>query len=397
MEAERLRTLAQSVAGYGSVHRRWLHQHPELSLQEYETQRYLAERLRELGLVPETGRAGGTGLRAVIEGGTPGKAVALRADIDALPIAEETGLPFASGNAGVMHACGHDVHTAILLATARALLTLRDQLPGRVVLLFQPAEEAGGGASVMIEQGCLQNPAVDAIFGLHVSPWMEAGRMALGAGPQAASPDEFSITVCGRGGHAADPHITTDPMPVAAQIILALQQVVSRQVNPMLPAVLSICQIHGGSANNIIPDEVTLSGTVRTLNADLRQTLARRIEAVATGVAAAFGASVRFAYDWSYPVLVNDPAMTELGRRAAVDLLGAEAVEEAWPSMGGEDFAYYLQQVPGTFAYLGCRSPGTDPEADGLHTSRLAVDERCLEVGVAYYLSVVTRFLCGEG
>jgi len=390
---EQVWELARTVHPYGVKVRRDLHQNPELSFCEHETHRYLATALQELGYSFRAGLGGGTGLQVVIRGARPGPVVALRADIDALPIQEETGLPFASRRPGVMHACGHDVHTAILLATAKALWSIKDELPGQVVLIFQPGEEKNpGGASLMIRDGVLDQPKVDAIFGLHVEPFLEAGRMAFGEGPMMAAPDELRVTIVGRGGHGATPHLTVDPVLTACQVITALQQVVARNVNPFQPAVVTIGMIQGGSAHNVIPDEVSFVGTVRTMDPELRRLMPERIEAVVRGICAAAGASYRFHYEHGYPVLVNHPEMTALARQAAVDVLGADKVEQMEPSMGGEDFAYYLERVPGTFARLGARAHD-DAAPYGLHTSRLMVDESCIAVGVAYYIQVVQNFL----
>jgi len=393
LSREQVWELARSVHPYGVQVRRDLHRNPELSFEEHDTHQYLAAALQEMGCSFQSGLGGGTGLHVVIRGSRPGPTVALRADIDALPIQEETGLPFASQRPGVMHACGHDVHTAILLATARALQSIKDDLPGQVVLIFQPGEEQNpGGASLMIRDGVLDDPKVDAIFGLHVEPYMEAGCMAFAPGPVMAAPDELRVTVVGRGGHGASPHLTVDPVLTACQIITMLQQVVARNVDPFQPAVITIGMIQGGSAHNIIPDEVTFVGTVRTMDPELRRLMPERIEAVIRGVCEAAGATYRFHYEHGYPVLINDAEMTELGRQAAVAVLGADKVQPMEPSMGGEDFAYYLQRVPGTFARLGVRaSDNTAPH--GLHTSRLMVDESSIAVGVAYYIQVVQDFL----
>ncbi len=396
LSREQVWALARSVEEYGIAVRRRLHRNPELSFAEHDTHRYLAEELQGLGCSFRSHLAGGTGLHVVLGGARPGPVVALRADIDALPIQEETGLPFASERPGVMHACGHDVHTAILLATARALKSVEQDLPGTVVLLFQPGEEKNpGGASLMIRDGVLDQPKVDAIFGLHVDPYLEAGRMAFASGPVMAAPDELRVTVTGRGGHGAWPHQTVDPVVTAAQIITLLQQVVARNVDPFQPAVLTVGMIHGGTAHNIIPDEVEFIGTVRTMDEGLRRRMPERIEAVIRGVCEAAGASYRMEYERGYPVLVNHPEATETGRRAAAAVLGEDRVGRMEPSMGGEDFAYYLERVPGTFARLGARSPG-DAAPHGLHTSRLMIDESCIAVGVAYYIQVVQQFLMGE-
>ncbi|OTA40459.1 MAG: hypothetical protein A6D92_17250, partial [Symbiobacterium thermophilum] len=274
-------------------------------------------------------------------------------------------------------------------ATARALKAIEDDLPGTVVLLFQPGEEKNpGGASLMIRDGVLEQPKVDAIFGLHVDPHLEAGRMAFAAGPVMAAPDELRVTVTGRGGHGAWPHQTVDPIVTAAQIITLLQQIVARNVDPFQPAVLTIGMIHGGTAHNIIPDEVRFVGTVRTMDEALRRRMPERIEAVIRGVCEAAGATYQMEYERGYPVLVNHPEATEVGRRAAAAVLGEEKVGKMEPSMGGEDFAFYLERVPGTFARLGARRPG-DAAPHGLHTSRLNIDESCIAVGVAYYIQVV--------
>lgn len=396
LNREQVWALARSVEEYGVAARRHLHRYPELSFAEHDTHRYLAAELQGLGCALRSHLAGGTGLQAVIGGKRPGPVVALRADIDALPIQEETGLPFASERPGVMHACGHDVHTAILLATARALKAIEDDLPGTVVLLFQPGEEKNpGGASLMIRDGVLEQPKVDAIFGLHVDPHLEAGRMAFAAGPVMAAPDELRVTVTGRGGHGAWPHQTVDPIVTAAQIITLLQQIVARNVDPFQPAVLTIGMIHGGTAHNIIPDKVRFVGTVRTMDEALRRRMPERIEAVIRGVCEAAGATYQMEYERGYPVLVNHPEATEVGRRAAAAVLGEEKVGKMEPSMGGEDFAFYLERVPGTFARLGARRPG-DAAPHGLHTSRLNIDESCIAVGVAYYIQVVQSFLATQ-
>ncbi len=392
MHREQIWKLARQVHPFAMEARRHLHQYPELSFEEKETSAYVAAKLTEMGIPHQTG-VGGYGIKAIIQGGRPGPTVALRADMDALPIQEETGLPFASKRPGVMHACGHDVHTATLLATAKALKEIAPDLPGTVVLIFQPGEEKNpGGASLMIKDGVLENPKVDAIFGLHVMPLMEAGTMGFGAGPRMAAPDEFDITIVGRGGHGAAPHLCVDPVMVAAQCITLLQQVVARNVSPFGHAVITIGSIHGGAARNVIPDEVTFQGTVRTMEPDVRELMHERIEQVVKGVCEAAGATYRMRYEKGYPVLINDPAMTDLAREAALEVLEPEKVGEMAPSMGGEDFAFYLGRVPGSFARLGSMVPGTQ-NPSGLHTSTLMIDEECMAVGVAYYLSVVQKCL----
>jgi amidohydrolase len=384
--------LARAVHPFAVEARRQFHRNPELSFEEKETSAYIAAQLDAMG-VPYTAGIGGYGVKAVIEGGKPGRTVALRADMDALPINEETGLPFASQKPGVMHACGHDVHTATLLATARALREMAPNLPGRIVLVFQPGEEVNpGGASLMIKDGVLENPTVDAIFGLHVMPLMEAGTMGFGAGAMLAAPDEFDVTIVGRGGHGAAPQLCVDPVMVAAQCLTLLQQIVARNVSPFQSAVITVGSIHGGTARNVIPDEVTFKGTVRTMDPAVQTMMPQRIEAVIRGVCEAAGAEYRLRYDPGYPALINDGAATDIARRAALQVLDEEKVQPMAPSMGGEDFAFYLQKVPGSFARLGSMIPDTARPA-GLHTSRLMIDEDCMATGVAYYLSVVQEYL----
>jgi len=392
LNRDQLWSLARSVQPYAVESRRHLHRFPELSFQEKETSSFVANALADMGHPFQPG-VGGYGVKAVIEGGRPGPTIALRADMDALPILEETGLEFASQTPGIMHACGHDVHTATLLATAKALCTIQSDLSGRVVLVFQPGEEQNpGGASLMLRDGVLENPAVDAIFGLHVAPWQAAGTMAFGAGAKMAAPDEFDCTIRGQGGHGARPNLGVDSVLVACQCVTLLQQIVARNVDPLLSAVITVGSIHGGSARNVIPDEVTFKGTVRTMDSEVQRLMAVRIEQVIKGVCEAAGASYRLRYDSGYPVLVNDGPATEIARGAAAAILPAGSVSEMPASMGGEDFAFYLQKVPGSFGRLGSKRP-TDTNPAGLHTSTLMIDEECMTVGVAYYLSLVQNYL----
>ncbi len=389
---EQILSLARSVHPFAVEARRHLHANPELSYQEKETSAYVAAQLEAMGHRFQTG-IGGYGIKVIIEGGRPGPTIALRADMDALPITEETGLPFASTKPGVMHACGHDVHTATLLATAKALKEMQSELAGTVVLIFQPGEEQNpGGASLMIKDGVLENPKVDAIFGLHVFPALAAGKMTFGAGPMLAAPDDFDVTIRGKGGHGAYPHLTVDPVLAAAQCITLLQQVVARNVSPFQNAVVTVGAIHGGEARNVIPDEVTFRGTVRTMSPDVQKLMPTRLEQVVKGVCEAAGATYTLKYEGGYPVLVNDAAMTDRARAAAAAVLGAENAGDMQATMGGEDFAFFLQHVPGSFARLGSSAPGTVNPA-GLHTATLMIDESCMETGIAYYLSLVQQYL----
>lgn len=391
---EQIRQQAAEVFPYAVSTRRHLHQHPELSFQEKETAAFIERELRAMGYEPQTG-IGGYGLKVVLKGAKPGPTVALRADIDALPILEETGLDFASQNPGVMHACGHDAHTAMLLATAKALKERAADLAGTVVFIFQPGEEQNpGGASLMIKDGVLQNPTVDHIFGIHVFPLFETGLIGLGAGPRLAAPDEIRVTIKGKGGHGAYPHLCIDPIVTAAQCITLMQQIVARNVGPFQQAVITIGAIHGGSATNVIPNEVQFKGTVRTMDPELRAKMPGRIEAVIRGVCEAAGAEYVFEYENGYPPLVNSVKETEEATTAALWAFGPEQVTEMPATMGGEDFAYYLEHVPGTFIRLGCTAKGIQ-NAPGLHNSKLMIDERCMETGIGYYLAVVERYLGG--
>ncbi|MDB4895971.1 MAG: N-acyl-L-amino acid amidohydrolase [Firmicutes bacterium] len=393
IETARFQELAASVAEWATACRRHLHAYPELSYQERETSEFIAAELRKIGYQPQTG-IGGFGIKVVLQGGKgPGRTIALRADIDALPIQEQTGLPFASRKEGLMHACGHDVHTAVLLGTARALRELQPELTGQVVLIFQPGEEsAPGGASLMIKDGVLENPHVDAIFGLHVLPSLTVGQMGFGDGPRMAAPDEFDLTIHGKGGHGAHPYATVDAVYVACQVVNALQSVVSRNINPFDPVVLTVGSIHSGNKHNIIPGEAVLQGTVRTMSQPVREQVLRRIQEVADGVCVAHGATATLEVRTGYPVLVNSPGETALARAAAATVLGEGNITDMAPSMGAEDFAFYLQERPGSFGRLGAAAP-EDRERAGLHTPRLNLDEGCIPVGVAYYLSLVQDFL----
>jgi amidohydrolase len=392
MDRDRILALAEAQRGFVVAARRQIHQRPELSFQEHETAAFVADRLRELGYEPRTGIGrSGTGLTAVLEGGRSGPTIALRADMDALPVEETNDLPFRSECPGVMHACGHDSHTAILLGAARALMDVRDEVAGRVVFLFQHAEELPpGGALELIEAGAMEG--VDAVFGLHQGTDLDVGQIAFANGPRTASADTFTLTVLGKGGHGAFPHRTVDGIQIAAQLVSALHQIVSRRVPPLDPAVLTIGTIHGGTKENVIAHEVTMTGTVRTLNRGARDLIPREIEAVARGVTSAWGGDFKLDYLRGYPVLVNEPKMTEVARRAAELVLEPGAViVNALPVMAGEDFAHYLDHAPGSFASIGVGTPGTANR--GLsHSGSFMLDEAALPVGVAYYLSLVTNF-----
>jgi amidohydrolase len=383
-----LKTVAEQVV----LDRRRLHANPELGFQEYETSRFVADRLRDLGLEVQTGVAK-TGVVALIHGGRAGKTVMLRADMDALPIDELNDVDYRSQTAGVMHACGHDGHTAILLNAARILVERREQFAGTIKLVFQPCEESyPGGAITMIDEGVLESPRVDAAFGLHLSQDTPLGIVATRPGPCMAAADMITIEVTGVGGHGASPHLCVDPVLVAAHITVALQSLVSREVKPTEPAVVTVASIHAGAASNIIPQTCTLVGTVRTFDKDLRAYLARRVGEVAAGVAQAMRAEVAYRYDWGNPPLVNDPAMTELVLDVARKVVGAEQVIIDEPIMGAEDFSSFLESVPGCFFFVGTRN-----EERGLiwghHHPRFDVDEAALPTAVNLMVAVAERYL----
>ncbi|MCI4364842.1 MAG: M20 family metallopeptidase [Thermoplasmata archaeon] len=358
------------------------HQEPELSLHEERTREKVVRALTELN-IPFTTFGDFPGVVGLVGGDRPGPVVALRADMDALPITEQTGLPFASKYPGRMHACGHDMHMACLLGAGAILSRSPRPLAGPVKLLFQPAEEEGnqGGALPMIERGCLEHPKVDYIVGQHVEPSVPLGRVAWGVGPFMAAADFFRLTVRGRGGHASTPHQGPDAIVVASEIVVGLQTLVSRIRDPLDPVVVSVGSVHGGTRNNILPDEVVLEGTVRTLNPTTRVTMEAALRRRVRAIAASVGARVRVEYRHGYPALVNHPGAT----RTVAAALGMEfgrdhAVEVDGPIMGAEDFSRYLERVPGTFLRLGV---GISGRPASLHSATFAPDERALVVGAA--------------
>jgi amidohydrolase len=389
-----IRTLREAAEEIGPgivADRRDIHAHPELGYQERRTAALVAARLRDLGIEVRDG-VGTTGVVGVIRGHSPGRTVLLRADMDALPIQEENEVPYASRTPGVMHACGHDAHTAILLGAARLLAERRAEIAGTVKLVFQPAEEGGAGALRMIEEGVLDDPPVDAAFGLHVDADRYVGQVALRAGPAMAAADSFTITITGRGGHAASPHRAVDPIVVGAQMITALQTLVSREVSPTEPAVVTVASLSAGTTDNVIPAVATLRGTVRTFSSEVRQQVEARLREIAQGIAAAMRATAEVSYRTGYPVLHNDPAQVELVRAVVGELLGPEAVVERGPVMGAEDFAFVLQRVPGAYLHLGVRNAAwTVPRP--VHTAIFDLDEAALPIGAAVLTATALAFL----
>jgi amidohydrolase len=362
--------------------RRDLHRHPELGLEEHRTSARVSARLDELGIEHRGGLAG-TGVAGLIPGRGDGPAVALRADLDALPLEDGKQTPYRSQVAGRMHACGHDVHTAILLGAARLLRARRAELPRPVRLIFQPAEETVGGARLLIEEGVLDDPPVARIFGLHVEPELEVGKIGLRYGQRNASSDDLAVTIHGRSAHGAYPAGGVDAIVVAAQVVSALQSVVSRNVDARDSAVLTFGTVHGGTQGNIVASRVELVGTVRCLDPKVRDVVLRRARQTAEGVAAGLGARAEVEIRPSYEPLVNDDAMVEVVRRSAAGLVGAEnTVVYQRPNMGVEDFAFYLARVPGAFFSLGVRN-----EAEGIvhpiHHELFDVDESAMALGAA--------------
>ncbi|HKA13430.1 MAG TPA: amidohydrolase [Myxococcota bacterium] len=375
--------------------RRDIHEHPELANREVRTAALVAKQLKKLGLAVRT-KVAHTGVVAVLRGTAAHPVVALRADMDALPVTEETGLPFASRvrttyqgqEVGVMHACGHDAHTAILLGVAEVLAGVRDRLPGTVLFVFQPAEEGAppgerGGASLMLEEGAFDDPVPDVVYGLHVTSFYHFGEIGLVPGAAMASSDRLTIAVKGRSTHAAYPWKGVDPIPVAAQIVLALEALPARQVDARIPSVVSFGAIQGGVRHNIIPDQVELSGTIRALAPDVREQLHERIRRTARAIAEAAGATADVVIDDGNPVTWNDPDVALRIRPTLERVAGPERVIQPLPWTGAEDFAFYLNRVPGAFFFVGIDPPGVDPaNAEPNHSPRFTLDEAALEVGV---------------
>jgi len=383
---------AQQLADFVVTTRRDLHAHPELGNLEQRTPAVIVAALKGLDLELHE-RVGGTGVVAVLRGAHPGPTLALRADMDALPLDEEGDRPYRSCVPGVMHACGHDGHVAMALGAARVLAGLRDRLHGNVKFLFQPAEETYGGASEMIADGCLSKaPVVDAVFGLHLEPLNEVGVLHLKPGPIMASSDALRIVVQGKGGHASEPQGCIDPVPIAAHIITQLQTLVTRRFDARSPVVITITYLQAGTAFNVISPEAVIAGTVRTVDPGVRAALPARIEELARHTAAAFGATAEVAYIPGSGVVMNDPAFTDFVGRTVAAARGAEMVRALpAPVMGAEDFGAYLERVPGAFAFLGARPP--HQEAFPCHHPRFDIDERALPVGVEVLSTVALEYL----
>jgi amidohydrolase len=380
--------------------RRRIHRRPEIGLDLPTTQGVILDELAKLGIEGDKGRALSS-VVGVIRGGRPGPTILLRGDMDALPLHEDTGLDFASEVGDAMHACGHDTHIAMLLGAARLLEDRREDLPGNVILMFQPGEEGLGGAKTMIAEGLLDAAAAGdgerptGAFAVHISTRYSTGEIHLKPGPEMAATDVIRITVRGRGGHASAPHHAVDPIAVAAEIVLALQAMVTRRVDVFDPAVVTIAQITAGTTNNIIPDSAFLFGTIRSVSEETRVIVRAGVRRVAEGIAAAHDASVDVDLEPGYPVTINDPDFTSFVLDTARSLVGDERVREMpAPIMGAEDFSYVLQQVPGAMAFLGGRPAGLDPAtAPQNHSNLVVFDESAMPTGVALYVAVALRHL----
>jgi amidohydrolase len=373
--------------------RRRIHRRPELGKTETETQKLVEAYLQ--GLSVKAKRIAGTGVLGLIEGANPGPTVGLRADMDALRIQEQTGAPYASECPGIMHACGHDCHTAALLGAAKLLAACREELPGKVKLFFQPDEEGEGGAAPMIAEGGLENPKVDAIFGAHVNSEMPVGFMGVRPGKTSAASNPFDITIRGFGSHGARPNKGIDAIAIAGQVVGALQLYISRETDPLDSAVITVGTFHGGAQRNVICDEVKLGGIIRTLEPEMRQKTTAALRRITEGIVQAFGATADIVIRESYPGVINDPAMTQFVRRSMGELLGEDKVLTVEPSLGTEDFGIFLQHVPGCFYQVGVANPAKTPTVS-LHNSRFNVDEDALPILSALHAKVAWDYLTGH-
>ncbi len=377
----KIKQLAKDYAAEVVDNRRYLHINPELSFQEYKTAKFVAEKLRAIGLSPQEGIAN-TGVVALIEGRNPAsKVIGLRADMDALPIFEKNDVPYKSQNAGVMHACGHDAHTSSLLGTAKILHQLRDEFEGTIKLVFQPAEEkAPGGASIMIREGVLQNPSISSMLGQHVAPNIPVGKIGFREGMYMASTDELYLTVKGKGGHGAMPDQLIDPVLIASHVIVALQQVISRNKKPANPSVLSFGRFIADGVTNVIPNEVTIQGTFRCMDEEWREDGLRRMKKMAEGITEAMGGVCDFEIVKGYPFLKNHPELTRRVKAEATTYIGQENIIDLDLWMAGEDFAFYSQVVDACFYRLGTRNEARGI-VSGVHTPTFDIDETSLEIG----------------
>ncbi len=361
-------------------YRRHFHANPELSLVEYETAAFIEAELRDCAFDEIRTGVGQTGILATLRGGRPGPVTLLRADMDGLPMDEVADVPYRSTRKGAMHACGHDGHMAILLAAARSLSRMRDQIPGTLVFCFQPGEEGPAGNKLMIEDGALENPRVDRCFALHLYSGLEVGKIGVRDGPFFASSDRFTLTLQGRGGHGAMPQMSVDPIVAASQLVTMLQTIPSREIAPKDPVVVTVGTLHAGTTFNVIPDDAELTGTVRAFNDDVRSSIPERMERMIEGVCDAMRLNYEFEYLWGYPPTVNDPAMNDVVRAVAAKTIGAQNVTDPHDVvLWAEDMSYMMEQRPGAYFVVGVRGEerGIEPQ----HSARYDIDERALDVG----------------
>lgn len=370
--------------------RRDIHRHPELSFKEFRTAELVAKRLAKLNIEVRE-KVGKTGVVGTLKGGKPGDTIALRADMDALPMQEISDVPYASVHDGVMHACGHDGHTAMLLGAAKVLSEKRESLRGTVKFIFQPAEEGHAGARYMLEDGALLG--VDEIYGIHLWNYQKFGTVGVKPGPIMAASDKFVIDIEGIGGHGAAPQGTVDPVVVAAQLIMALQTIVSRNTNPIESTVITVAMVEAGSNFNIIPKTARLCGTARAYTEDNRQLLKTRMAAITEGIAAAYGASIKLDYQDGYPPTINAPEQAAVLLKAAQSVVGNEAAGPPYLSMGGEDFSYFAQQVPACYFLVGSAPQDREPMSVPHHCSHFDIDERALLVGASVFVNVIENRL----
>jgi len=363
--------------------RRELHQIPESGYTEKKTSARVADHLKTAGLDVRTGIAQ-YGVVGLLRTERPGPTLMIRADMDALPVTEQTGLPFSSTHAGAMHACGHDAHMAMVLGAALVLGRMKESLKGNIKFIFQPAEEGPGGAKPMIEEGVMENPKVDYAVGCHLWPAIPEGTIGVKAGPIMAAMNRFDIRIIGSEGHGAMPHLCVDALEVGTQVVNALQRIVSRHMNPLKPTVVSVGAFHAGKAFNIIPGEAELCGTTRTFDLEIWNTWEPRIRKILQGVCDSMGARFELKFDFGYPPTINDPFMADLVRRCAEEVVGPDKVLEPEPTMGGEDMSYYLQRAKGCFFFLGVGRPGCAP----LHNARFDFNEDVLLIGIETYCRI---------
>lgn len=404
---EEIDGLAQGVQAQVIEWRRWFHENPELSNREFNTSARVADILTGMGLEPSTGIAH-TGVVAIIEGGKPGPLVAIRADMDGLPVTEETALPFASvargeyngQDVGVMHACGHDSHMAMVLGAARVLMAVKEELPGSVMLIFQPAEESApageeGGAELMLKEGLFTQHKPEAVFGLHVGINQPGGKIATRSGPMLAAVDSFKLKVLGKQTHGARPWNGVDPIVVASQIVLGLQTIASRQVDvTQAPSIVTVGRITGGVRNNVIPDSVEMEGTIRTFDAMMREQIHMRIERTARLIAESAGANIELELNYGYPATINNPALTERMTPTLQRVAGEGGLVSVQPQTVAEDFSYFANETPGLYVFLGNGEPGVDPATlPSNHSPFFTMYEPGMEIGVRAFSHLVVDYL----